>query len=59
MSKGLALGTTLAFMMAVTALLLPEMIILRKALKVRLLVVFVGIMTVTIMGVGFLFNSIM
>lgn len=59
MNKGLTLGTTLAFMMAVTALSLPEMIILRKVLKVRLLAVFVGIMTVTIMGVGFLFNSIM
>lgn len=58
-SKGLTLGTTLAFMMAVTALSLPEMIILRKVLKVRLLGVFVGIMTVTIMGVGFLFNAIM
>lgn len=59
MSKGLTLGTVLAFMMAVTALSLPEMIILRKVLKVKLLVVFVGIMTVTIMGVGYLFNSIM
>jgi uncharacterized membrane protein YraQ (UPF0718 family) len=59
MSKGLTLGTTLAFMMAVTALSLPEMIILRKVLKVRLLAVFVGIMAVTIMGVGFLFNAIM
>jgi uncharacterized protein len=59
MSKGLSLGTTLAFMMAVTALSLPEMIILRKVLKVKLLVVFVGIMTVTIIGVGYLFNGIM
>ncbi len=59
MSKGLTLGTTLAFMMAVTALSLPEMIILRKVLKVRLLAVFVGIMTITIMGVGYLFNAIM
>jgi uncharacterized protein len=59
MSKGLSLGTVLAFMMAVTALSLPEMIILRKVLKVRLLAVFVGIMTVTIMGVGYLFNAIM
>jgi uncharacterized protein len=50
--KGLTLGKTLAFMMAVTALSLPEMIILRKALKVRRLAVFVGIMTVTIMAVG-------
>ncbi len=59
MSKGLTLGTTLAFMMAVTALSLPEMIILRKVLKVRLLAVFVGIMTATIVGVGYLFNAIM
>jgi uncharacterized protein len=59
MSKGLSLGTTLAFMMAVTALSLPEMIILRKVLKVKLLAIFVGIMTVTIMGVGYLFNAIM
>jgi uncharacterized protein len=59
MSKGLTLGTTLAFMMAVTALSLPEMIILRKVLKVRLLAVFVGIMTVTIMAVGYIFNAIM
>jgi uncharacterized protein len=59
MSKGLSLGTTLAFMMAVTALSLPEMIILRKVLKPRLLTVFVGIMTVTIMAVGYLFNIIM
>jgi uncharacterized protein len=59
MSKGLSLGTTLAFMMAVTALSLPEMIILRKVIKVKLLAIFVGIMTVTIMGVGFLFNAIM
>ncbi len=59
MQKGLTLGTTLAFMMAVTALSLPDMIILRKVLKVRLLAVFVGIMTVTIMAVGYLFNAIM
>jgi uncharacterized protein len=59
MSKGLSLGTTLAFMMAVTALSLPEMIILRKVLKPRLLTIFVGIMTVTIMAVGYLFNVIM
>jgi uncharacterized membrane protein YraQ (UPF0718 family) len=59
MSKGMALGTVLAFMMAVTALSLPEIIILRKVLKIKLLAVFVGIMTVTIMGVGYLFNAIM
>ncbi len=59
MEKGMSMGTVLAFMMAVTALSLPEMIILRKVLKVKLLAVFVGIMTVTIIGVGYLFNIIL
>lgn len=59
MEKGMSLGTVLAFMMAVTALSLPEMIILRKVLKIRLLAVFVGIMTVTIIGVGYLFNALL
>jgi len=59
MEKGMSMGTVLAFMMAVTALSLPEMIILRKVLKVKLLAVFVGIMTVTIIGVGYLFSSIL
>ncbi|MEW6116013.1 MAG: permease [Nitrospirota bacterium] len=59
MEKGLSVGTVLAFMMAVTALSLPEMIILRKVLKVQLLGVFVGIMTVTIIAVGYLFNAIL
>jgi uncharacterized membrane protein YraQ (UPF0718 family) len=59
MEKGLGLGTVLAFMMAVTALSLPELIILRKILKIPLLGVFVGIMTVTIMTVGYLFNTIL
>lgn len=59
MNKGLALGTILAFMMAVTALSLPEMIILRRVLKIPLLAVFVGIMTVTIIAVGYLFNAIL
>jgi len=49
----------LAFMMAVTALSFPEMIILRKVLKLPLLGVFVGIMTVTIIAVGYLFNAIL
>jgi hypothetical protein len=53
------MGTVLAFMMAVTALSLPEMIILRKVLKIRLLAVFVGIMTFTIICVGYLFNAIL
>jgi len=59
MEKGMSMGTVLAFMMAVTALSLPEMIILRKVLKVKLLAVFVGIMTVTIIGAGYLFNAIL
>ena len=59
MEKGMSMGTVLAFMMAVTALSLPEMIILRKVLKVKLLAVFAGIMTVTIIGVGYLFNAIL
>jgi hypothetical protein len=59
MEKGLSMGTVLAFMMAVTALSFPEMIILRKVLKVPLLAVFVGIITVTIIMVGYLFNAIL
>jgi uncharacterized membrane protein YraQ (UPF0718 family) len=59
MEKGMSMGTVLAFMMAVTALSLPEMIILRKVLKVIILAVFVGIMTITIIGVGYLFNIIL
>jgi uncharacterized membrane protein YraQ (UPF0718 family) len=59
MEKGLSMGTVLAFMMAVTALSLPEMIILRKVLKNPLLAVFAGIMTVTIIAVGYLFNAIL
>ena len=59
MEKGLSMGTVLAFMMAVTALSLPEMIILRKVLKIQLLGVFVGIMTLTIITVGYLFNAIL
>ncbi|MFZ2197096.1 MAG: permease, partial [Thermodesulfovibrionales bacterium] len=59
MEKGMSMGTVLAFMMAVTALSLPEMIILRKVLKMPLLGVFVGIMTVTITAVGYIFNAIL
>jgi len=59
MEKGMSMGTVLAFMMAVTALSLPEMIILRKVLKTPLLGVFVGIMTVTIIAVGYIFNAVL
>ncbi len=56
--KGMAVGTALAFMMAVTALSLPEMIILRKVLKPKLLAIFVGIMAAGIIFIGYLFNAI-
>jgi uncharacterized protein len=59
MEKGLGMGTVLSFMMAVTALSFPEMIILRKVLKIQLLSIFVGIMTVTIIAVGYLFNALL
>lgn len=56
--KGAALGTSLAFMMSVIALSLPEMIILRKVLKFPLILTFVGVVGVGIMIVGYLFNWI-
>jgi hypothetical protein len=56
LEKGAALGTTLAFMMAVIGLSLPETIILRKVLKPRLIAVFVGVVGVGILAVGYLFN---
>jgi uncharacterized membrane protein YraQ (UPF0718 family) len=54
--KGVPLGTALAFMMAVIGLSLPEMIILRKVLKLRLILTFIGIVSVGIIIVGYLFN---
>lgn len=59
MAKGAALGTVLAFMMAVVALSLPEMIILRRVLKPQLIAVFIGVVAVGIMMVGYLFNLVM
>jgi uncharacterized membrane protein YraQ (UPF0718 family) len=56
---GMPMGTALAFMMSVTALSLPEMIILRKVLKPKLLAIFVGIMAVTIIIIGYLFNLVL
>ncbi|MFA6689923.1 MAG: permease [Sphaerochaetaceae bacterium] len=58
LDKGAALGTSLAFMMAVIALSLPEAILLRKVLKPKLLAVFFGIVAVGIMIVGYLFNAL-
>ncbi len=54
--KGAQLGTILSFMMAVTTLSLPSMIMLRKAVKPRLLALFIGICTIGIIIVGYLFN---
>ena len=56
--KGARLGTVLSFMMAVTTLSLPSIIMLRKAVKPRLLILFIGICTAGIMLVGYFFNAI-
>lgn len=56
--KGAALGTSLAFMMSVIGLSLPEMIILRKVLKLPLIFTFVGVVGTGILIIGFLFNYI-
>jgi hypothetical protein len=58
LEKGAALGTALAFMMAVIGLSLPEIIILRKVLKPRLIAVFVGVVGTGILLVGWLFNLV-
>jgi hypothetical protein len=58
LGKGAALGTVLAFMMSVIALSLPEMVILRKVLKPRLIGTFIGIVGLGILVVGYLFNIV-
>ncbi len=58
-AKGMAMGTVLAFMMAVTALSLPEAVILSNVLKRPLLVTFFCIVATAITGVGYLFNAIL
>ncbi|MCK4260674.1 MAG: permease [Halanaerobiales bacterium] len=57
--KGVGVGTALSFMMAVVALSLPEMIILRKVIKPKLIGIFVAIVGVSIICVGYLFNIIL
>jgi uncharacterized protein len=57
--KGAALGTVLAFMMSVIALSAPEIIILRKVLKPRLIAAFVGVVASGILMVGFIFNLVL
>ena len=59
LAKGAALGTVLAFMMSVIALSLPEMVILRKVLKIRLIATFVGVVSAGILIVGYVFNSVL
>jgi uncharacterized membrane protein YraQ (UPF0718 family) len=58
LAKGAALGTVLAFMMAVIALSAPEMVILRKVLKPTLIAVFAGVVAVGIFIVGYVFNAV-
>jgi uncharacterized membrane protein YraQ (UPF0718 family) len=57
--KGLPIGTALAFLMSVTAVSLPEMIILRKVLKKELIAIFVSIVAVSIIFTGYLFNILL
>jgi uncharacterized membrane protein YraQ (UPF0718 family) len=57
--KGAALGTTLAFMMSVIALSLPEILILRKVLKLPLIMTFVGVVATGILLVGYVFNLVL
>lgn len=56
-AKGVGIGTVLSFMMSVTALSLPSIIMLRKAVKPKLLAVFIGIVTVGIIIIGYFFNA--
>ena len=58
MEKGMAMGTSLSFMMAVTALSLPEAILLRKVLKPKLLAIYFSVVAVGIMLTGYLFDII-
>ena len=59
LAKGAALGTVLAFMMSVIALSAPEMIILRKVLKPRLIATFIGVVATGILLVGYIFNLVL
>jgi uncharacterized membrane protein YraQ (UPF0718 family) len=57
--KGMAMGTALAFMMSVIGLSLPEMIILRKVIKIKLILIFAGILFASFTLTGYLFNAIL
>ncbi len=58
LGKGALLGTVLVFMMAVTTLSLPSLIMLKKAVKPKLLGLFIGICTIGIVLIGYFFNAI-
>ena len=58
MEKGASLGTVLAFMMSVVGLSLPEVVILRRILKPRLIAIFIGVVALAIVITGYLFNGI-
>ena len=57
--KGVAMGTTLAFMMSVTALSLPEFMILKKVMKIKLILIFASIVGLGIIFTGYLFNLVL
>jgi len=57
--KGMLLGTALVFMMSIVAISMPEMIILRKVIKPRLIAIFVGIVSVAIVLIGYQFNAVL
>lgn len=59
LEKGLPMGTALAFMMSVVAISVPELVILRKVVKPKLLLIFVAIVTVAIVIIGYMFNLIL
>jgi uncharacterized protein len=58
-NKGMPMGTVLAFTMSVTALSLPEMVILKKVLRPQLLAIFIGLMTIGIISIGYIFNALL
>ena len=58
LGKGMPLGTTLAFMMAIVAISLPEFVILRRVMQLRLIAVFGGVVVAGILAVGVLFNAL-
>jgi hypothetical protein len=57
--KGVAIGTTLAFMMAVTGLSLPEFMILKKVMRTKLIIIFAAIVGIGILFTGYLFNFLL